>query len=239
MHCTIHRTATRVATIVVATMLAMSAVAQAQRATGRQPASKPAAKTTNRVTSADDGAKGFVLGVYTIGAPGVTVGGQDLEGAIATSFGVGAGVMVGYDFNKRFSAYASGDLAKQDANGTFSGSFGLRHLEIGGRANIPYGSETTVPYVSASIGRRAMGARVVDHTDDSEYDLTVSGGMVGIGGGVQHAFSPTLSMDSGLELGFGRFGHYNSDGEQGSLDVNGSTSIRLRVGVIWRPAARR
>ena len=147
--------------------------------------------------------------------------------------------MVGYGFNRTFSGFASVDVAKQDASGTFSGSFGLRHLEIGGRANLPFGDEATVPYVSASLGRRALAARVIDHTDDSEYDLTVSGGMFGIGGGVQHAFSPALSLDSGLEIGFGRFGHYDADGDQGALDVNGSTTVRLRVGVTWRPQARR
>ena len=229
----IEKTATRVATMMLVGMLTLSSVAEAQRAAPHQPP----AKTANRAAQAQ-ARPGFALGVYTVGAPGVTVGGQDLEGSLATGFGFGAGVMAVYGFNKTFSAYASGDLAKQTASGTFEGSFGLRHLELGARANLPYGNETNTPYVTGSIGKRAMGARVLDHTDDSEYTLTISGGMFGIGGGVQHVLSPTMTLDSGLELAFGRFGHYNADGDQGPLEVNGSTSIRLRVGVNWRLGAR-
>jgi len=189
---------------------------------------------------ADARAPGFVLGVHTIGATGVTVGGEDVEGALKTGFGPGAGVMVGYGFNRTFSAFASIDVAKQNADaGTFTGSFGLRHMEIGARANLPFGDAATVPYVSASLGQRRLAAYVTDWTDESEYQMSLSGGMFGLGGGVQHAFSPAFSMDSGLEIGFGRFGHYNAEGEQGGVATNGSTTIRLKVGVNWRPAANR
>ena len=43
----------------------------------------------------------------------------------------------------------------------------------------------------------------------------------------------------GLAVAFGRFSHGDIDGESSSLAVNGTTSIRLRLGMTWRPASRR
>jgi hypothetical protein len=182
-----------------------------------------------------------VLGVYTLGAPGLTLSGADIDdGPFKTNFGPGAGVMVGYGFNRTFSGYASVDVAKQNANDPdIGGSFGLRHIELGARANLPYGSAVTVPYLTASYGRRSLGAHVTDDFEDAEYDMRLSGGMFGIGGGVEHVISPTLAVDGGLSLGFGSFSHADIDGESGPFAVNGTTSVRLRIGMTWRPAPRR
>ena len=183
---------------------------------------------------------GLVLGVYTIAAPGLTLTGDDVDGTFKTNLGPGAGVMAGYAFNRTFSGYASVDVAKQGTSGgDLGGSFGLRHIELGARANLPYGSATTVPYLTASYGRRALGARVTDDFEGTEYDMRLSGGMFGVGGGLEHVISPTLAVDGGLAVAFGRFSHGDIDGESSSLAVNGTTSIRLRLGMTWRPAPRR
>jgi hypothetical protein len=199
------------------------------------------AKTPDRIAVVDARRTGFVLGVYTMAAPGVTITGADIQdGPFKTGFGPGAGFTVGYGFNRTFTGFASIDLAKQSAPSDYGGgSFGLSHMEIGGRANLPFGDGATVPYVSASIGHRALGARVTDNLDGATYDMKLSGGMFGVGGGVEHVISPTLAVDGGLSLGFGRFGHQDADGQSDALDVNGSTTIRLRIGMTWRPTPRR
>jgi len=224
----------------VLAMLALATAAEAQRTTtsARKPATKP---PTNQIATPDGRRAGFVLGVYTMGAPGLTLSGADIEdGPFKTGFGPGAGVMVGYGFNRTFSGYASVDVAKQSANDAdIGGSFGLRHIELGARANLPYGSGVTVPYLTASYGRRSLGARVTDDFEGAEYDMRLSGGMFGIGGGVEHVISPTLAVDGGLALAFGSFSHAEIGGESGSFAVNGTTSVRLRVGMTWRPAPRR
>lgn len=223
-------------TAVVLATLTLTATAQAQRSTARRGSTVVAKKRAQ----ADDRMKGFVLGVHTIAAPGLSVTGEGVDGSIQTNLGPGAGVMMGYGFNHTWSAFASLDLAKQDATGgDYHGSFGLAHFEVGARANLPYGSPTNVPYVSASIGRRALGARVSDDFDGESYDLTLSGGMFALGGGIQHVLSPTLLIDGGMTLGFGRFGHFSDGDESGALSTNGSTSVRLRVGLTWKPSARR
>ena len=217
-------------------MLAHATTMEAQRTTAR----RPAAKARERIAVVDGRRTGFVLGVYTIAAPGVSLSGEDIEdGPFKTSFGPGAGFMLGYGFNRTFTGYASLDLAKQGATGGMGGSFGLSHLEVGARANLPYGDGATVPYVTASVGRRGLGARVTDDWDGTTFDMKLSGGMFGVGGGVEHVISPTLAIDGGLALAFGRFGHAEIDGESGPFNVNGNTTVRLRIGMTWRPTPGR
>jgi hypothetical protein len=217
-------------------LVSFATAAQAQRSTVRRPA--PAAE--RKRISDDARMRGFSLGAYTVAAPGLTVTGNDLDGSVKTSFGPGAGIMLGYGFNRIWSAFASLDVAKQSASaGDYDGSFGLVHFEVGARANLAYGSPTNLPYVSASYGRRALGARVTDEFDGTTYDASLSGGMLGLGGGIQHALSPALTLDGGMELGFGRFSHFDWDGESGTADMNGSTSVRFKFGVVWRPTTRR
>jgi hypothetical protein len=212
--------------------------AEAQRATTTR---RPVTKSPDRIAVVDGRRTGFVLGVYSMAAPGVTITGGDVEGGpFKTGFGPGGGFMVGYGFNRTFTGFASIDLAKQSAPSDYSGgSFGLSHMEIGGRANLPFGDGATVPYLSASVGRRGLGARVTDNLDGATYTMKLSGGMFGVGGGVEHVISPTLAVDGGLALGFGRFGNQDIDGDSEAIDVNGSTTIRLRLGMTWRPVPSR
>jgi hypothetical protein len=220
------------------TIAAHATAAEAQRTT---TAHRPVARATDRIQVVDGRRTGFVLGVYTMAAPGVTITGGDVDGGpFKTGFGPGGGLLVGYGFNRTFTGFAALDLAKQSAPSDYGGgSLGLTHLEIGARANLPFGDGATVPYLSASVGRRGLGARVEDQTDGTTYNMTLSGGMFGIGGGVEHVISPTLAIDGGLTLGFGRFGQQDIDGDSEAIDVNGSTTVRLRFGMTWRPATGR
>src|SRR5690349_824240 len=101
----------RVAGVVAAALLANTAVVAAQRPS----ATRRAQRATDRAQAAADARmKGLSFGVYTIAAPGVTVSG-DFDGAIKASLGPGAGLMVGYGFNRIWTSYVSLDLAKQSA----------------------------------------------------------------------------------------------------------------------------
>jgi hypothetical protein len=205
--------------------------AQSQRTSARADANAPSRSL------GPDRTTGFTLGVYTLAAPGVSVSGVDVDGTFATDFGQGAGLSADYGINRMFAVFASVDVAKQrTSDGTYpSGDFGLAHIEIGGRANFRTNDPNTIPYVSASIGRRALGASVWDNETGRQFDMGLSGYMLGVGGGVRHYITPSLALDGGAEIAYGSFNHLSQGGEEGDVLVNSTTSIRLKAGVSWRP----
>ena len=215
--------------LAMASLMVTAAVTHAQRTT---TVSKPAAKAP----AAKERSNKWVFGAHTIAAPGVTVTGQDIDGTWGTGLGGGLGIMAGYELNRAVTAFASLDVARQGSGVNYmTGSFGLVHAEIGVRAALSRTNPQMVPYATAAVGRRAIGARVTDLEDGEVYDITLSGTMLSLGGGMQYRLSPKVSLDGGLEFGIGAFDHVDDDGELYTIAVNSSTSIRLRAGVVWRP----
>lgn len=212
-------------------LTATALVALASDAGAQRPrtSSKPAPGAPARTSK-------WVFGAHTIAAPGVSVTGADIEGTWGTGMGGGIGIMAGYEINRSVTGFASFDVAKQPSGVNYmTGSFGLVHAEVGLRAILSRSNPQMVPYALAAVGRRAIGARVTDLEDDEVYDMTLSGTMLSFGGGVQYALSPKLSFDGGAELGLGSLNHVDDDGDLYTINVNSSTSIRVRAGVIWRP----
>lgn len=218
----------RSATRVAAAALVLAPPAWAQRTGAVKPAAKAptARERTNK----------WVFGAHTIVAPGVTVTGQDIEGTWGTAMGGGLGIMVGYDLNHSVMGFASFDVARQGSGVNYmTGSFGLVHAELGVRASLSRSNPQMVPYALAAIGRRAVGARITDNEDGEQYDLTLSGTMLTLGGGLQYQLSHRVAFDGGAEFGIGAFNHVDDDGDLYTIQVNSSTSIRLRAGITWRP----
>ena len=211
------------------------APAQAPTGHGTSPASKTAKVTKESRPS------GLMLGVHSVGIPGLAIsGGEAQDDVINTAFGAGAGVTLGWGFTSTLAAFTRLDLAKQKTAGSNlqDGSWGLVHLELGARANLPLGSVATVPYVTASFGGRAL-ASTATLEDGETTDVSLSGHYFGFGAGIEHAFSRSMAVDGGVDLDFGKFSHLRFGGEEADGDVNPTKSIRLRLGVTWRPGAHR
>lgn len=220
------RTHTAIAALAVIASV-LTAEAEAQREGSRRPSA--AAQVGRRNT-------GLMVGVHTLAAMGVEINGEEVRDDFHTELGGGIGAMIGYGFTPALSAYASIDVAKQGSGmDDLQGNFGLMHFEVGARANLPVGTPRTTPYITASAGARALGARVTDFINDEEYDASFSGSMFAIGAGVEHSLTPTTSLDGGVQLGFGSFGKLAIDGDEDSIEVEGSRTVRLRLGVLWRP----
>jgi hypothetical protein len=224
--------------------IAAAALAIIAAAVGTQTATaqstkvwKASASPATKPVEAGDLTRGLTLGAYALAAGGVQVTGPDINGDFSTTLGEGLGVTVGYGFNRIFSAFASLDLAKQaTAQDIYpAGTYGLVHFEIGGRANIPIGSPKAIPYVSASVGNRALAARITDLDTGRQFDDAMSGTMYAFGGGLQYFLSPRLSLDGGVELGMGSFDHAKTPDGDHQIQVNSSSTSRLRFGVNWHP----
>jgi hypothetical protein len=231
----------RVAATVLATLTTVTVTtARAQGATAGAKPSTTVLRANGTQSTGSDRMRGFMLGVHSIAARGLTLSGGEIDGEFITKFGAGAGVTVGYGITQRFSAFASLDVAKQKTAPDVepAGSWGLSHFEVGGRANLALGASSNVPYLSASIGRRAMAARST-RADGSQFDSQITGPMIGVGAGVEHFFSQSMALDAGVGLGYGKFNHFKTGEEEYDPNTNPTTSIRLRLGVNWRPGGRR
>jgi opacity protein-like surface antigen len=219
-----------------ATTVTFTRGASAQSSRSERAASASSSRSFDKVSDARDLTTGLTAGVYSLAATGVSISGPQIDGAFTTNLGEGLGLLAGYGFNRTLGLFASLDVAKQaTSDGTSpSGTFGLAHFEIGARANISTGSARTIPYVSASIGNRALAASIVNDGEETNK-LTISGHMFALGAGIQHFMSPHLALDAGVEYATGKLGHFDDDGGPYDMPVNSSATTRLRVGVNWRP----
>ena len=218
--------------IALTATVAMSSAAESQKSTPRRSTAAQVRKAPNART------QGFMLGVHTIAAKGITLLSEEFAPGYGTNLGVGAGLTLGYGFYRRISSFVSFDVAKQTSNMAVEGTYGLSHLELGVRANFPdvqLGWRNTVPYLSGSIGRRALGARVFEVDSDEGGEIAFHGNMVGLGVGLEHFFSPTMSFDAGVQLGLGTFDQFKVDNETMDFAGTGVTTVRMRVGLTWRP----
>src|SRR5215216_6655781 len=106
----------RVAATVLAmlTTITVPTTARAQSATTATKPSSAALRANGTEPTGSDRMRGFMLGVHSIAAPGLTLTGEEIGGSFVTKFGAGAGVTVGYGITRLFSAFASLDVAKQN-----------------------------------------------------------------------------------------------------------------------------
>lgn len=183
--------------------------------------------------------KGFMLGVHTTATPGITISSDEMDGDFSTELGAGGGVTVGWGFTPIFSVFASATVAKQKTAPEVmpTGSFGLTHVQFGARANLPLG-KSTIPYITASYGRRALAARAMFDDGESD-DVAITGTMVGAGAGIEHSISATMAIDAGVDVSTGKLGHFKAGDNEWDSDVARTTSYVARLGVTWRPGARR
>jgi Outer membrane protein beta-barrel domain len=177
----------------------------------------------------------FVLNGHSTAALGTSVG--DDFGSIDTHSGLGAGVEVGYRVTPRLLAYAGLDIAKQGVNEAgLDGDFGLTHIEAGARLSFPITGSKLMPYVGGWVGRRSLTTTVDDFETGTSSDLSLSGLGAGATGGVQFFVSPSLALDGGVSLGFGKMGNVKVDGHKEDWGTpNNTTTTRIRFGANWYP----
>jgi hypothetical protein len=184
----------------------------------------------------DQRMKGFMFGAHSVAAQGVDISNPDIALKFTTGFGTGGGVTIGYGFNRYMTGFVSLDVAKQEATQPeFKGDVGLVHGEVGLRANLAVGRASTVPYLTAAVGGRAIGAKLLEEGVDEEYGMTISGGLFAFGAGIEQFFSRSTALDVGVSFGMGEFDKFKTQGTEVPLPTRPTRSIRARVGVTWHP----
>src|SRR4051812_39322974 len=161
-------------------LAAVAGSMMARTAHGQHSSAQRADRTSAKRSELLAPTTGLAIGVYVLDAPGVSISGGDVEGTFHTGMGQGLGVSLDYGLNQQFSLFGSIDIAKQHTTqDTYpDGEFGLGHFELGLRINLRISDPKTVPYLSGSIGARALAANVKDLDTGERFDWGLSGGMV-------------------------------------------------------------
>jgi len=153
------------------------------------------------------------------------------------SGGGGAGVRVGYGFNRIFTLYLEADGLTVEAGDpeVFAGKWALAHAEIGGRFHFANSLRSWVPFLEVAVGGR--GARVKNVTSGNEAweDVNVTGGVFSVGGGLYAYFTQTLALEVGVKFSGGRFTKIDLGPlSLENLDLDAQSS-RFKVGLVWWP----
>src|SRR5262249_36285684 len=137
------------------------------------------------------------------------------------------GVQVGYAIDPRFMIYAGADLGRLGAaaeDPTNHWSFTM--LEVGGRASLPSAPRKGTPYVTASIGTRAVKATMRDFGNVRMNGMALTGG-----GGITYQVAPAVAINAAALVSVGKYSHYEDPEVTGSPDLNSTTSTRLQLGL--------
>jgi len=198
------------------TLAAATGTAHAQRAISRRPVRPPS---------------GVVINAHLSAMPGFSIGGRDFDTPSNLGMGPGVGAQIGYAVDPRFLIYAGAELGRLGAaaeDPTNHWSFTM--LEVGGRMSFPRAKRKVTPYVTASVGTRAVKATMADFGNVRMNGMALTGG-----GGMTYQIAPAVALNAAALISVGKYSHYEDPEVTGSPDLNSTTSTRLQLGLDWRP----
>lgn len=173
--------------------------------------------------------RGFTVGAHLQGAS-LTVEDDDPAG------GGGAGLRVGYGFNRKLTGYIEADGITFDVdNPEFGGEWTMGHLDLGLRYNFANSLRRWIPFLEAAVGGRTVRLEDATVEGDSIGTLTFSGGALSVGGGLGFFVREKLAIETLVKFSGGTFEQIDvGNVSVNDLDIEAS-SFRFKVGVAWWP----
>ena len=173
--------------------------------------------------------RGFNVGFH-FGGSSIQIEDGDRHGA------GGAGIIIGYGFNRSFQVFLQGDAAQFDVDDSaIEGTWGMAHGDLGVRYHFANSLRTWVPYLQAALSGRAVGVDDAVVNGNPETDVSLLGGGFTLGGGILFYFNETFAADLALAFTGGDFTEIRvNDTTQGGFDID-ANSARFNVGVSWWP----
>ena len=173
--------------------------------------------------------RGFTVGAHLQGAS-LTVEDDDPAG------GGGAGVRLGYGFNRNVTGYIEADGITFDVdNPDFGGEWTMGHLDLGVRYNFANSLRRWIPFLEAAIGGRTVRLEDATVDGDSVGSLNFSGGALSIGGGIGFFMSEKLAIETLVKFSGGTFEQIDvGNVSVNDLDIEAS-SFRFKLGLAWWP----
>jgi len=162
---------------------------------------------------------GFHLGGFLNGSA-LQVDGQDV-----TESGPGAGLAVGYGFNRTLTL-CLGAVGANVEMADLADTYALAHVDLGIRLNFRGPQAQALPYVTLAYSGRAAA---IDLYGDP---FTITGAGPTLGGGVAIFLRRSTAVDIGLSWTAGSFTQAEYQGLKETIDL-GAKSARFDVGVSW------
>lgn len=183
--------------------------------------------------------EGLMVGLRLGFVPGTTLTGErQFEGIeVATTWGSGGGVMVGYGITPQLLMFGSVDQSAHDSdNARIVGNITLYHFDFGARFHFHLRDVRYVPYASLAFGGKQLYTRTFIDTLGVSRRATINARAIIPGAGLQFFFSENFAFDANLSLSLGSFHKIDvAGGGRQSLQSDGGTTSRMSVGVNWYP----
>lgn len=179
--------------------------------------------------------RGLMLNAHLSGN-GITISEEGDEDDSETESGAGLGFMVGYGFSESLALYLNVDGAAVKYEDEEDGDErALGHADLGVRFSFGGSGSALRPYLNAAISGVSESYEPGD-----DVEITISGGGVTVGGGLQYFFSRSLALDAALQGTFGNFSEIEIEGADAEVDLQDEidadfTSARLQLGLTWHP----
>jgi hypothetical protein len=173
--------------------------------------------------------RGFNIGAHLQGAS-LTVEDDD------PSNGSGAGLRIGYGFNRRFTGYVELDgVAFEVENPELEGEWTMGHVDLGLRYNFANSLRRWIPFIEGSVGARAVSVEDAMRDGEEVGTTTFSGGSLSLGGGISFFTSEKFAIETLMKFTGGTFEQIDvGDVSVRNLDIEAS-SFRFKLGVSWWP----
>jgi len=173
--------------------------------------------------------RGFNVGLHLSGAS------LSVEDSDRYSNG-GAGLFIGYGFNRTFQLFLQLDGAQFEVDDAeVTGDWGMGHGDLGVRFHFANSLRSWVPYLQTSLTGWAVGVDDAQVQGQPESDVGFLGGAVTLGGGIMFYFNQKLAADLQLVWSWGQFDQIKVDDVTVSgLEIDAS-STRFNLGISWWP----
>ena len=175
--------------------------------------------------------KGVFLGFHLNGS---AVSGDDLTED--TESGGGLALQLGYGVTPRlaFVLDVTGAALKiQDDD------VGFAHIDLLLRYAFTGPTRRLVPFVEGGLTGRGLAQENADLGNGIAGDVTLTGGGVTVGGGLQFHVTPKVAIGAGLKWTTGEFDRITVDDVSvKDLDID-ATSTRFNIGITWYPMTGR
>jgi hypothetical protein len=174
--------------------------------------------------------RGLLLGAH-VNSSSIQI---DEDGGGEAETGLGLGAIVGYGFSESLALFLRADAAAIEYSDDSGETYSLGNVDLGLRYLFGTPAQPLRPYAELALSGIGVVAEV-EAGLGTPVEVTMGGGALVVGAGIEYFFGRKTSLDVGLALGKGRITSFEVDGESvPDMDDFDVTTVRIDLGVRVR-----